>query len=911
MNRQMILMALVSAVIILLLIIPALERPRDEQQLVVNDTKAPVSIDIAPEQVTLPPSDIVGEGGNQDPIPPLNAYLQPAIGGIRLVLDKGKALNASSVAEDALGDISVHVVEREIDSGDSELGWVKRYDLAVVRPNSAKLDIYPLYMEEVGTGHYYYPKVKILNEHEVMFIRRLKEGEIIQYQLVVVQLGSGNFHTLPPFWKVHPDSDEERDFLLSAHYEWNEDGHVVEVMLTSYEGKRWQMDMEAFKLIGHRGQTYPATGDAGSGGPSRPLMNPTPDLERFAYSFTGKDPIFVSNHFMVADSKSGKVLKLFSIDDTMQLSDSGLVWNKESTRFFLEYAKKGDEMGVWYDSGPVVFAQQIAFYDSNGERSRVLHAAKGERLSIYNWLDEHRLLVESYRPVQRTSGGWSKGDIVYKEYDLRTGKLTAYRKEQDAGKLANGETVTLRMAGGTYDSKAFVYVDHKNMKIWTPDVKGRTHQSGGQLYIDVSDADMQQRIFEWDDEAKSLRLVYSTSSSEQQLRQALGDWLMLEDRGESSFLFFNTKPEPELNDEGLPILSGELVRLRGNEWWNENSDTLISLPGNENRALGKSRYGTLRIRSSEWELEHYKGARQYYGRYDVEFTNTAGKKIRLPSLEKVAFELERPVGEMKVLSFDGFDLILLKTHQQRIGKSYGEKFTNVYAYAVTENGEATPLTFRYAGPGGIQLADTIGMIDTETATGTSGQSMILQSYMGEKRVELAWKADVKTKSLTLTELKDRTREDESIRTVVERYANRLEQALGLTDIALPEGKMDKVKLRSLFTEKAWNNPGFQRLKTDFVKLEKAGTPSRAFAWQPINARYDEYGNIRVTFTFNLFYSIGWAAHLEAILKLDEFEWIFHDFGMLETEYQEGYKELDNDLGMKGYNGLVIPDALER
>lgn len=910
MNRQMILMTLVSVIIILLLIIPALKKPPIELSTVRDGVQSNSlePIDLAAERGALHPETIIEPVDKEERMPLVHAYTEPAEGGFRLKFDEGEALYSKSVAEDAMGDIAVHLVEHEIDSQDSDLGWVKQYDLVVVKPDSARIETYPLFMED-SIDHYFHPIVKLLNENEAMFIRRSKEGEAIQYDLAVLQLDNGIISAMPAFWKVQNGSEDYRDFLLSANYERNGDGHVVEVMLTSYRGKRWLMDMEKYKLIGHKGQTYPAAGDPGSS-PPRPLMYPSPDLEKFAYNFTEKDPIYISNHYMIADSKSSKVLKLFSIDDSMQLSDSGLVWNKESSRFFLEYAKKGEEMGTTYDTGPVVFAQQIAFYDSDGEKMRVLQAAQGERLNVYNWLDEHRLLVESYRPVQRASGGWSKGDIIYKEYDLRTGKLTAFRKERDAGKLANGETVALRKAGGIYDSKAFVYIDHKSKKIWTLDVKGRTHQSGGQFYIDVSDTDM-QHIFEWDDEAKSLRPVYSTSSSEQQLRQALGDWLILEDRGASSFLYLNTKPVPDLNEEGLPVFSGQLPRFSGNEWWNENSDTLINLPGNEIRAQAKSRYGTLRIRSSEGELEYYKGARKYYGRYDVEFTNTAGIKTSLPSLEKAELELEQPVGEMRVLSFDGFDVILFVTKQQWVRKSYDGEFSNVYAYGITEDGEAMQFAFRYAIPGDIQLADSIGMIDTEAATGTLGQSVILQSYMGEKRVELAWTADVKAKTLTLTGLKDRTEEYDGISTVVERYANRLEQALGLTDIALPEGKMDEAKLRSLFTEKAWNNPGFQRLKTDFAKLEKQGNPSRAFALQPINARYDEYGNIRVTFALNLFYAVGWVAHLEAMLKLDEYEWTFHDFGKLETEYLEGYKELDDNLGMKGYNGLVIPDALER
>lgn len=911
MNRQMILMALVSTVIILLLIIPAMEKPPNEHNSANEGAKVAASIKVEAEPTSTSLATGVEQSDKMDTIPPLNAYLEPALGGLRLVMDKNEISYVNSVAEDVMGGLSVHLVEREVNSGSAELGWVKQYNLVAVRPDSAGIDTYALYTEKAIEHGFYPPIVKLLNEQQAMFIKRSKEGDAIEYQLAVIFLGSGRIHTMPTFWKIHTDSEDERDFLLSAHYERNEDGHIVEVMLTSYEGKRWQMDLESFKLIGHRGQTYPATGDAGSGGPPRPLMYPSPDLEKFAYTFTSKDPIDISNHFMVADSKSGKILKLFSIDDSMQLSDSGLVWNKESSRFFLEYAKKGEGMGVNYDSGPVVFAQQIAFYDSNGERSRVLHAGSGERLSVYNWLDEHRLLIESYRPLQRMSGGWSKGDIVYKEYDVRTGKLTAYRKEQDAIKLANGETITLRTAGGTYDSKAFVYLDQRSKRIWTPDVKGRTHQTGGALYIDVADVDMQQRIFEWNEGAKSLRMVYSTNSSEQQLQQVVGHWLMLKDRNEDSYYYMNTQAEPERNTEGLPLLSGKIASKDSADLWKENRDTLVRLPGNEIRAVGKSRYGKLQVRSQEGELEEYKGARRYYGRYDVEFINAAGQKTSLPALEETEFLLEQSVGEMKVWSLDGYDLVLLLTHQSQINLSYGSEISNVYAYAVTEKGEANPLTFRYANSGGIQLAETIGVINQESTIGISGQTAMMQSYAENSRMELSWKVDIATKTLTLTAMKDRTKEYESIRTVVERYANRLEQALGLTDIALPEGKMDGVKLRSLFTERAWHNPGFQRLKTDFAKLEKEGNPSRAFALQPVNARFDEYGNIRVTFAFNLFYAVGWVAHLDAMLRLDDFEWTFHDFGTLRTEYSEGYTELDSNLGMKGYNGLVIPNALER
>jgi len=441
-------------------------------------------------------------------------------------------------------------------------------------------------------------------------------------------------------------------------------------------------------------------------------------------------------------------------------------------------------------------------------------------------------------------------------------------------------------------------------------VKGWANLVGDRLIINVPDADMQQRIFEWDEGTKSLRMIYSTNSSEQQLHLVVDHWFMIKDGNEDSYYYMNTQVEPERNTEGLPLLSGEIARKDSADLWKEHRGTLVRLPGNEIRAVGKSRYGKLQVRSQEGELEEYKGARRNYGRYDVEFINAAGQKTSLPALEETEFLLEQSVGEMKVWSLDGYDLIMLLTHQSQFNLSYASEISNVYAFAVTEKGEATPLTFRYAGSGGIKLAESIGVINQESTIGISGQTAIMQSYVGDKRIELSWRTDIATNTLTLTAMEDRTKEYESIRTVVERYANRLEQALGLTDIALPEGKMDGVKLRSLFTEKAWHNPGFQRLKTDFAKLEKEGNPSRAFALQPVNARFDEYGNIRVTFAFNLFYAVGWVAHLDAMLRLDDFEWTFHDFGTLRTEYSEGYN-LDEHIGMKGYNGLVIPNALER
>lgn len=327
------------------------------------------------------------------------------------------------------------------------------------------------------------------------------------------------------------------------------------------------------------------------------------------------------------------------------------------------------------------------------------------------------------------------------------------------------------------------------------------------------------------------------------------------------------------------------------------------------RAEGKSRFGKLRVRSTDGEKHVQNGGNlRYYGNYAVEFEQPNGKKTKLPPLEKLELEQAEQIADIQVFSFDGYDVLIYQPKQFAFSQGYEDGSKTVFAYAVTAQGDAFPLAFRYATSGGVREESSIALYGQLPLAADHGR-LISHGYAGERFYELSWTPDAERKVLQLAEVRDKTEEAEGLNRIVDPYSLRLAQALGLTDMSFPDGPMNEDRLRGLFTGQAWSNPGFQRLLRDFEKSAEEGNPSRAFPWQPIHARYDDKGNIRVTFTFNLFYAVGWAAHLDAILKDNGSEWTFHDFGTLRTEYADIVEEED-EHPMKPYNGLVIQDPLE-
>ncbi|RIX49371.1 hypothetical protein D3P08_22735 [Paenibacillus nanensis] len=533
MNKHMTITIAVSLVMIFLLIMPAFDNERTMNAAISEET---VEVRERAGVLDEAPTDKVN-GLNADhtagDIPTSEqkviAKAEPAEHGFRLSFEDGGEGYVQTAAIDAYGDVAVHLTEREA-------AGKNYYEMIVVRPDRMEAQAYPLYSAD-AVEQPFYQKVKIINEKKALFLKRTVHEGMINYELALFYLETGGHGTLPAFWSVPVGSEEAgEDFLASAHYAQDDDGRTTKVLLTSFLGKMWLADLDKGSIYGHGGQTFPAFGDLGSK-PIRELIYPTPQLDRFIYNFTEKDQIHVSNHFMLADTLSGKVLKLFSVDDGMALSDPGPVWNREGTAFFLEYASKGNEMGEYYDNSNAVAAEEIAFFDRDGKRVGMLKAESGERINVYEWLDEQRLLIEAYKPKPVSDTVWSKDEIRYKEYDLRTGKLTSYGSVKEANALKELVLLPLRREGTTFDSKAFVALDRQNRQIWEPNLDGRASLStDGSLYIQTWNGDSSV-IYKWDTAMKEL--VEAANDSD--IRLAVGTWLAAAEREGSGFIYRNTE----------------------------------------------------------------------------------------------------------------------------------------------------------------------------------------------------------------------------------------------------------------------------------------------------------------------------------------------------------------------------------
>ncbi|MBD3921860.1 hypothetical protein H8B09_24075 [Paenibacillus sp. PR3] len=290
------------------------------------------------------------------------------------------------------------------------------------------------------------------------------------------------------------------------------------------------------------------------------------------------------------------------------------------------------------------------------------------------------------------------------------------------------------------------------------------------------------------------------------------------------------------------------------------------------------------------------------GTYTVRYVDTSGQEHKLPALVDQVLRQLPELASMKVVQLDGVDVLLFQPRYYRFAQGYGSMFTT-YAYAIKSNEEAFPLHFVYNEQGsGLKdmssfLFDMNGPIES-TGTGLTAQTIIMGT-----RLEIAWVLDDGKHQLLAKGVTDRTKEYAGLDEITGNASLHIGQALGLKEVEYPGGPLPEDKLRALFTDTAWSNPGFQYLREAIAKQEReTGNMNRAFAWQPIDAAYTSPDTIRFTFTINLRYAIGLAGHLEVELKQQDGEWIIADLGTLETE------KFDDPNAP--FSGLMMEDPLE-
>jgi hypothetical protein len=775
-----------------------------------------------------------------------------------------------------------------------------QFDVLVVQPDQQVAEVFPVYelhMEHLNTSSLF----TLIDEQHVMMVRPLAENNKLNYDLVKINLHTGNITVIAPqIWEVDlNDPAKAEDFFLSAHYEDGMYPYPGKLMLTSFKGLVWLIDIANGKVTFDDSRLFPAYGDPGSA-PPRALLFPSPDLSRFVYQVgEGRE---ISNDFQVYSLGEDAAISQFN--EPYSLMSPGIVWNEESSMFFLEYADYEPHMGAYFDNANYVFAQGVHFYDRDGTLvgEQQLPKASTQRLNVYAWMDNGKALLEYYHPQGSSDSIWTKGEMAYKLYDVHTNELTIFTVTEDLGRLMSPVTIR-RHVGLTYGSSPFLLMDLENQLIWESPIEANAIYGDEKLYIQTLSEDA-GHIYSYDERTSSWEWEFSETGDYYREQYYFttpnvhhDHWLSYPRYFEKQIDYYDMVPTIERNANGLPVLQGSFAKdSRNGEWWNTQNAAKEVADSSVVRMEGASRYGKLQLRSGSGELAlRYGAAYQYYGFYQIQFIDIHGQLKPLQSDVELALFQEESTGSIARYEYDGFDILLLQPNNYRFSKGFDGGVKQILAFAVTSQGEAFRLDFQYAIAKELQRTPAITIYD-HAPIELSGDRLIVQSLIGEGRFELILSPNLEEKTLTIIDLADRTVEYNQLQQIVSRYANRLEQALGLEDIALPEGRMEEEQLRELFTDQAWNNPGFQYLKSDFARSKEAGYPSRAFAWNPIDAKFLGPDSIKVTYTLNLWYAIGLAAHLEAEMKLVNGKWIFHDLGKLETEKVDEMPE---------YSGLVI------
>lgn len=805
----------------------------------------------------------------------------------------------------------VHVVARD---GEEESGGGERLEAVVVKPDLAAGESHVLY--EVPQQMQSAAAVSAIDGDHLVFVRPAVQDGTMTYDLAKFDPADGRVDVVAErFWTQPLQDGQEPDFLLGMHVSSRIDGGTgAKVLLTSFKGRTWLIDWSSGLVQASPDASYPAYGDPGSS-PIRELVYPSPDLSRMVYQQQA------GRRFRVLDPSGGEAAGEFEFGEGTALRNPGISWNADSTIFYQEFGDASRTVAARSDAGLPLYAQSVRFYDRNGKpvRTFTLPGPSDARMNVYGWASDHEVWLETFRVrVPKQDAEPEKRDVAYKRFNIQTGTLTDYRTAVSPEEIALPEIVQPNELTAVFARDAFLLADKKSRAVWPSPHPASAAVSEQALYMHVP-SDEGDALYRWTKEEPAWRWLDGRAVASDE--RAVGGWAwrleeptVHEDRwlvyverdpsnGEAAIRYAKAAQPWKLTAGGLPILPPSISNAPElNEWWKRDGYYKPAEKTTGARVQGDSRYGTIKLVPLAGELtDIQEDGLQYYGDYAVTFKARTGVANKLPVIRGLRLEKEQAVAKMERISFDGWDLLLFRPQQYRFNKGLTHSPRYLRAYAATRDGEAFPLTFRYAesarGVGERSLAEL--PLDDNQPVRREGDRVVMLADVD--KLELTLQPNLAARELVVMGAADRRRENEQLRGLAERYTELIEQALGLDEgLNLPEGRLEANKLVALFSEEAWNNPGFQQLKRDFDRQRRDGHPSRAFSWPPIDIVSVSPDTVRFTMTLNLFYAIGHAAHLEASLKLAEGAWKIHDFGTLQSQKGEG---------VPGYDGLVIEDPL--
>lgn len=430
--------------------------------------------------------------------PPLQPELVETDKGFEVRFDESSVSLVDTVA---LSSRVVHVVARSEDLEDGAGGAIWKFEAIVVEPISRRLNVHPLYefpeWPPMGFGLIAAPDGKSL-----LFVRPERLGTRVAYNLASLNAETGKLSVpAPRFWIA--ESEQGRlfdDFLLGAHLFAEEGNSGGELLLSSFKGRTWRIDLRTGEVQTSGTEDYPAYGDLGST-PPRETIYPSPDLTRIVYQPAG------TSRFEVADSESGKTIGQFDFGEAKTVNDPGIVWNSEGSLFFLEYGDRDQVRGIYSDNGMQLFAQGVRFFDRDGKHIGVFELPNDpdRRMNVYGWAGEHQVWLEFFSASAPEDRDSRKLDATYKLYDIGQGTLEEYRIMDDVAALAEPSTEK-RHAGYGAMSPVFLLADSKKRLLWLPPEGSQAVTDGGRLYLHVADSEAGY-VHEWEPRERTWKLA--------------------------------------------------------------------------------------------------------------------------------------------------------------------------------------------------------------------------------------------------------------------------------------------------------------------------------------------------------------------------------------------------------------------
>ncbi|WP_040952213.1 hypothetical protein [Gorillibacterium massiliense] len=303
-------------------------------------------------------------------------------------------------------------------------------------------------------------------------------------------------------------------------------------------------------------------------------------------------------------------------------------------------------------------------------------------------------------------------------------------------------------------------------------------------------------------------------------------------------------------------------------------DTVPVQDDGQTRIVGRSRYGTLSLRSLDNERKT-KYDFIFHGDYEVVWKKADdSKETRISLLYDLYLPSDAGTAEMQVYTFGDYDVLLMQpvyAWYQSIGVPQTE---NVYAFAVGADGVAFPLRF-FSEKAGEKTDSAIIPVEINNRITQENDRLLMDTLLPDL-TKVEFTPDFPQKRLMLISREDVSVEHKKAFDLAVRYADVLEAAITLEWQEARLYMRGEVKtmadVQPYFTDAGWNSPVLQEAIRQGRLPDNGGTFSRPFRWDPIYCEFAGENELHFTYTMNTVNAIGVAYYMDVVVKKDAAGW---------------------------------------